>query len=221
MIAGMSAAPQKKTKTKSSKVTSHQRITASTVHHDVRHEDRLNESWTDRPDSLKILVECAALLGIADKLNNEGSIYYADELATRAAKLINACEFSLKLEVKQAEVRVGDQLNKLQDMESYRIHLSFNAGAKALLKLGDDRPSRLDKSIRRLLKLDFESEPRSPRSLHEYGSLNVLLESGKTQAAKMEYFIKEELAWYRAKGFAPEDLKRLSAFSIEESAEEE
>lgn len=220
MITGMSVAPQKKTKTKSSKVTSHQRITASTVHHDVRHEDRLNESWTDRPDSLKILVECAALLGIADKLDSADPSSSPDELARRAVKLIQACEFSLKLEAMQAEVRVRDQLGKLKDMKAFRTHLSFEAGAKALLKLSDARPERLDVGIKRLLKSDFESHARPPRSLGEYRHLKIFPDGEKPQAPTLERFIDREFAWYQAKGFDPEDLKRLSALGSKMPAEE-
>jgi hypothetical protein len=224
MLTGMSGALTKQAKAKKSNVKSTQKITASTVRQDVRGQDSLKVSWTDRPDSLKMLVECAALLGIADKLDSTDPSSSPDELATRAVKLIQACEFSLKLEAMQAEVRVRDQLGKLKDMTAFRTHLSFEAGAKALLKLSDARPERLDVGIKRLLKSDFESHVRPPRSLEssldEYRPLKIFPDGEKPQAPTLECFIATEFAWYQAKGFDPKDLKRLSKLVSKMPAEE-
>jgi len=221
MLAGMSGAPAKQAKAKKAKVKSTRGITASTVRQDVSGQDCLKGSWTDRPDSLKILVECAALLGIAEKLDQSYLSSSPDELATRAAKFIHACELSLKMETIQAEVRVRDQLGKLQDMKDFRTHLPFEAGAKVLLKLSDARPERLDVGIKRLLKSDFESDARHPRRLDEYRRLNIFPDGEKPQAPTLECFINGEFAWYCAKGFAPEDLKHLSAFGSKLTAEKE
>jgi len=208
----MSAAPKKKAKAKKSKATSHQVTTATTAPNGITDNESLGKSWTDRPDSLRMLVECAALLGISDTIDPEGSGYFADKLASRAVDLINACEFSLKKETMQAGIRVTEQISRLQDLKDFSTHLSFEAGAKALLKIDDDRPERLDAGIKRLLKADFESKARFPRSLHEYRHLAVFLEGENPQGPNLEYFIDGELSWYHAKGFTPEDLRHLSAF---------
>jgi len=68
----MSAAPKKKAKAKKSKTASNQVTTASTATKGITDNESLGKSWTDRPDSLRMLVECAALLGISDKIGSEG-----------------------------------------------------------------------------------------------------------------------------------------------------
>ena len=220
-MAIMSAAPQKKAKTEKSKATLNQEVIASNTPQVIADNDSLGNSWTDRPDSLRMLVECAALLGISDTIDPEGSGSSADKLASRAVDLINACEFSLKKETMQAEIRVKEQISKLLDMRDFSTHLSFEAGAKALLKIDDDRPERLDAGIKRLLKADFESKARLPRSLHEYRRLAVFLEGENPQGPNLEYFIDGELSWYHAKGFTPEDLRHLSAFRGKKPADKE
>jgi hypothetical protein len=220
-MAIMSAAPQKKAKTEKSKATLNQEVIASTTPQVIADNDSLGNSWTDRPDSLRMLVECAALLGISDTIDPEGSGSSADKLASRAVDLINACEFSLKKETMQAEIRVKEQISRLQDLKDFSTHLSFEAGAKALLKIDDDRQERLDAGIKRLLKADFESKARFPRSLREYRHLAVFLEGENPQGTNLEHFIDGELSRYHAKGFAPEDLKHLSAFRSKRPADKE
>ena len=143
IMAVMSAAPQKKAKTKKSKATLNQEVIDSIPPQVITDNDSLGKSWTDRPDSLRMLVECAALLGISDTIDPEGSGSSPDKLASRAVDLINACEFSLKKETMQAGFRVKEQISRLQDLKDFSTHLSFEAGAIALLKIDDDRPERL------------------------------------------------------------------------------
>jgi len=211
----MSSAP-KKQKAKSEKYTTTKEDTTSPVASDVVGET-CPDHWTRRPDSLKILVDCAALLGISEKLDSESMGSSPDKLAMRAVALINACEISLKWETMQADERVREQLSKLQDMRSFRAHLSFEAGARALLQIEDKRRDRLDAGIERLLKLDFKLEPRIPRQPgkyrgeEEYRRLDIRPAGETPPAPGLEKFVAGELAWYHANGFEPEDLNRLSA----------
>jgi len=160
---------------------------------------------------LRILVECAAILGIADKLDPEGFISSPDELAMRASKLINACELCLRGEAMQADLQVAEQLNKLEETRNFSKHLSFDEGTQALLNLKDPRRERLEDGIKRLLKSDFESNPREPRSASEHRRLRVSEDNKSQHPPDLVSFINGELTWHKTKGFTPEDLKRLSA----------
>jgi len=201
----MSAAPKKKAKAKKSKATSHQVTTATTAPNGITDNESLGKSWTDRPDSLRMLVECAALLGISDKINNEDVLFSSDRLAARAIEFINACEFLLKKETTEAGLRIKEHMSKLKDLRTFSTRLPYKEGANAVLKLKDARPERLDKGIIRLLEADFELNPRRPRDVQE-----IPLAFSLNRATDAEYFIGRELAWYKAKGFTPEDLRHLS-----------
>ncbi|NBV85446.1 MAG: hypothetical protein EBS01_04105 [Verrucomicrobia bacterium] len=128
-----------------------------------------------------------------------------DRLATRAIEFINACEFLLKKETTEAGLRIKEHMSKLKDLRMFSTHLSYDEGANAVLKLKDARPERLDSGIERLLEADFELNPRRPRNVQESPLAFSL--NGEPDA---EYFIGRELAWFKAKGFTPEDLKHLS-----------
>lgn len=211
-MADMCAAPRKQAKAKRSNATSPLGSSATTAPDDAVGESTVGKSWTDRPDALDLLVNCAALLGIADRINSENTGFDCDPLAKRATELINACEFALKQEAGRTEARLKERRRKQED-RAFSTWLSFDEGACALLKLKDDRPERLELGIRRLLKSDFESQPRHPFGDDEKGQLRAFAARVVGRPPTLESFIDEELARYRSKGFSTEDFKRLAALS--------
>lgn len=214
----MCAAPRKQAKTKKAKATSALGSSATTVPDGAVGKSTVRKSWTDRPDSLDLLVNCAALLGIADGINSENTLFDCDPLAKRATELINACEFALEQEATLTEARLKERRRKLDNL-AFPTRLSFEEGALALLKLTDARSDRLESGIRRLLRSDFELEPRYPLGDDEKGHLRAFAARVVGRPPTLESFIDEELARYRANGFSPEDLKRLLAL-IENKGEQ-
>ena len=75
------AAPREQARARKAKVTLPAESSAVTSPEDTRGETSVGQFWTDRPDALNTLVECAALLRIAERLYSEQTMFNCDSLA--------------------------------------------------------------------------------------------------------------------------------------------
>lgn len=174
-----------------------------------------SESWTEREDALEILAKCAALIRTAEVACAELIGARSPEwLAGEAAKIINACELQLKKESLQSAHRIKEQARELRQSLRIPSPMCFEQGLKALVKLGDTRPERMEKFLLKLIGKDFDSRPRSPRHLDEHRKLSV---EGPSTRPSRDTFVKGEMEWYRARGFSKEDITHLESLRDEGS----
>jgi hypothetical protein len=171
----------------------------------------ITESWTTHPDALKMLVHCAALLKVLDSLNPESSGLSSEELAKKAAELLRACQFQLKVEELNSAQRAEEERCKLIQIGQKRSPVSFDEGRKALAKLSgkkDLRPERIDHYLRKLIGIDFDAHPRQPREDVEFRRFGG---DHSTAFDRRKQFIDREIKWYMTRGFSVEDFDRLEA----------
>lgn len=127
--------------------------------------------------------------------------------AVEAVELINACELALKKEGFKSAERIKEQEKEI--VESARIPgpMDFDAGVQFLVNLADSRPERVEKTLQTILRKDFNSKPRYPRSSSPYRRIKIV----DPNPPCPERFVTGELQWYREKGFNTDDLTRLRA----------